>query len=97
MKSDFAAATHVDWSSRLQTIDLESPSRARKILEAFFQLSSCPMLLNTSFNIRGEPIVNHPDEAISCFLKTEMDVLYIGGFIVRKSEQLTAPRLYEED
>jgi len=96
MTSDFSSATHVDWSSRLQTIDSDSPSRARRILEKFFTLTGCPMILNTSFNVRGEPIVHTPSNAIQCFLKTGLDVLYIGNFIVRKNDQSGEPAFYEE-
>ena len=58
--------------------------RFRKLLEAFYKKTDCPVLLNTSFNIKGQPIVNSPDEAISCFLGTNIDVLTIGDFILEK-------------
>lgn len=87
IKSKFPAVTHVNGSSRLQTIGASASSRARKILEVFFLKTGCPILLNTSFNVRGEPIVGKPKDAIACFLNTDMDMLAIGPFIVRKSEQ----------
>ena len=87
IRSEFPAVTHVNGSSRLQTIAADASSRARKILAAFFLKTGCPMLLNTSFNVRGEPIVGNPKDAIACFLNTDMDMLAIGPFIVHKSEQ----------
>ncbi|KCZ94000.1 carbamoyltransferase [Hyphomonas johnsonii] len=85
--SDFAAVTHVDYSARLQTIDSTSESRMRSILDAFFQATGCPILLNTSFNVRGEPIVCSPADAVACFLNTDLDVLVAGPFIVQKAKQ----------
>lgn len=88
VSSDFSAVTHVDFSARLQTIDpLENSSRAATILQAFYDLTGCPMLLNTSFNVRGEPIICTPRDAVDCFLNTHMDVLVIGPFLVRRSAQ----------
>jgi carbamoyltransferase len=83
----FNAISHIDYSSRLQTVTDDCGSRVRRILEVFYGSTGCPMLLNTSFNVRGEPIVSTPGDAIRCFLNTHMDALVIGGFIVRKSEQ----------
>ncbi|APX14307.1 carbamoyltransferase family protein [Tateyamaria omphalii] len=89
--SDVPAVTHVDFSARLQTIDpdtaAQNGSRASAILRAFEAQTGCPMLLNTSFNVRGEPIVCTPRDAINCFLNTHMDVLAIGDFLVRKTDQ----------
>jgi len=85
--SDYSAVTHVDFSARLQTVDAASATRARAILEAFHTETGCPMLMNTSFNVRGEPIVCSPGDAIACFLNTHLDLLAIGSFLVRKSAQ----------
>lgn len=85
--SDYSAVTHVDFSARLQTVDTASTTRARAILEAFYAKTGCPMLMNTSFNVRGEPIVCSPGDAIACFLNTHLDLLAIGPFLVRKSAQ----------
>ncbi|GAB5447472.1 carbamoyltransferase family protein [Gymnodinialimonas sp.] len=85
--SPFAAVTHVDFSARLQTVDPSEGSRAGEILAAFHDVTGCPMLLNTSFNVRGEPIVCTPQDAIDCFLNTHLDLLAIGGFLVRRSSQ----------
>jgi carbamoyltransferase len=85
--SDFAAVTHVDFSARLQTVTPGTGARAGTILAAFHAMTGCPMLLNTSFNVRGEPIICSPKDAIDCFLNTHIDLLAIGGMIVRKSSQ----------
>lgn len=85
--SQFAAVTHVDFSARLQTVDPADGARAGAILAAFHALTGCPMLLNTSFNVRGEPIVCSPQNAIDCFLNTHLDLLAIGGLLVHKSAQ----------
>ncbi|WP_372835800.1 carbamoyltransferase C-terminal domain-containing protein, partial [Puniceibacterium confluentis] len=87
VSSDFAAVTHVDFSARLQTVDPAGGARAGAILQAFHAMTGCPMLLNTSFNVRGEPIVCAPGDAIDCFLNTHLDLLAIGPFLVHKSAQ----------
>lgn len=90
--SEVAAVTHVDFSARLQTIDPDDGprvgSRVGSILREFDRETGCPMLLNTSFNVRGEPIVGSPENAIDCFLNTHLDLLAIGSFLVWKSAQL---------
>jgi carbamoyltransferase len=86
-RSDLPAITHVDFSARVQTVDRERNPRFRALLERFYQRSGCPVLVNTSFNVRGEPIVNTPFEAYRCFMRTNMDVLAIGDFYLEKSEQ----------
>ncbi|WP_223486944.1 carbamoyltransferase [Pseudomonas sp. A-RE-19] len=87
VRSDLPAITHVDFSARVQTVDRERNPRFRALLEHFYQRSGCPVLVNTSFNVRGEPIVNTPFEAYRCFMRTHMDVLAIGDFYLDKSEQ----------
>jgi carbamoyltransferase len=83
-RSVIPAVTHVDYSARLQTVDRERNPRFHALLEAFHQRTGCPVLVNTSFNVRGEPIVCTPADALRCFLATEIDVLVIENFIVRK-------------
>lgn len=85
--SAFDAVTHVDFSARLQTIDPGDGRRAGAILQAFEARTGCPMLLNTSFNVRGEPIVCRPKDAIDCFLNTGLDLLAIGPFLVHRGAQ----------
>ncbi|RON26863.1 carbamoyltransferase [Pseudomonas lini] len=87
VRSDLPAITHVDFSARVQTVDRERNPRFRALLERFYQRSGCPVLVNTSFNVRGEPIVNTPFEAYRCFMRTNMDVLAIGDFYLDKTEQ----------
>ncbi|NWA23310.1 carbamoyltransferase [Pseudomonas gingeri] len=86
-RSNLPAITHVDFSARVQTVDRERNPRFRALLERFYERSGCPVLVNTSFNVRGEPIVNTPFEAYRCFMRTNIDVLAIGDFYLDKSEQ----------
>jgi len=82
--NEIPAAIHVDNTARIQTVKPENNTRLRKLLEEFHKETGCPVLLNTSFNIKGQPIVNSPDEAIDCFLGTNIDVLVIGDFVLEK-------------
>lgn len=86
-RSELPAITHVDFSARIQTVDKERNPRFRALLETFYCKSGCPALVNTSFNVRGEPIVNTPFEAYQCFMRTDMDILAIGDFYLKKTEQ----------
>ena len=87
------AITHVDYSARVQTVDSQRNVRYRKLLEAFEQKTGCPVLINTSFNVRGEPIVCTPEDAYRCFMSTNMDVLVMESFVLRKSEQPDAEKI----
>ncbi|MCI5064500.1 hypothetical protein MRY87_02115 [bacterium] len=86
VRSDLPAITHVDYSARLQTVGEESNPSLKQLLEAFAEKTGCPVLVNTSFNVRGEPIVCSPEDALRCFFMTEMDILALEDFIVLKSE-----------
>ena len=86
-RSDIPAVTHVDYSARIQTVRRETSPVFWMILEAFYRLTSCPVLVNTSFNVRGEPIVCTPEDAYRCFMRTEMDALVLEEFILDKTEQ----------
>lgn len=86
IKSDYPSITHVDYSSRLQTVDKESNYLFWALLSAFKEQTGCPMLINTSFNVRGEPIVCSPDDAFHCFMTTDMDYLVIGNIIFDKKQ-----------
>jgi len=90
VKSSIPSCTHVDYSCRLQTVGKQNPIRFRKLLEAFYKKTNCPGLINTSFNVRGEPIVCKPYEAYRCFRNTDMDSLFIGDFFLKKEEQKEA-------
>jgi carbamoyltransferase len=78
--------THVDYSARVQTVDAERNPRLHRLMQAFYANTGCPVLVNTSFNVRGEPIVCTPQEAFRCFRATDMDVLVLEDFILRKEE-----------
>lgn len=82
------AVTHVDGSSRLQTVDQHTNPLFRKLLEAFHSETDCPALINTSFNIRSEPMVCTPKDVLKCFLMTDMDVLVVGRHILKKQDQV---------
>jgi carbamoyltransferase len=86
VRSTIPAVTHVDYSARLQTVDDSRNPRLTALLRAFFQRTGCPVLVNTSFNVRGEPIVCSPEDAYRCFLGTEMDVLVLEDVILLKTD-----------
>jgi carbamoyltransferase len=80
------AITHVDGSARVQTVDRETKSRFYDLLAAFEKISGCPILLNTSFNVKGEPIVCTPEDALQCFIKSDIDLLVLEDFIIDREE-----------
>src|SRR3989338_2822961 len=86
-RSSVAAITHVDYSARIQTVDEERHGRYYRLLKRFYDQTGCPLIVNTSFNIRGEPIVCDPEDAILCFLATDMDCLVLENFVIRKEQQ----------
>jgi carbamoyltransferase len=86
-RSTVPAITHVDYSARLQTVHPDTNPRFHALIKAFETLTDCPILINTSFNVRGEPIVCSPEDAYRCFMRTEMDVLVLENAILLKSEQ----------
>ena len=86
-RSVIPAVTHVDYSARVQTVDAERSPRFYKIIKAFEKLTGCPVVINTSFNVRGEPVVCTPEEAYHCFMGTEMDVLVVNNCILLKADQ----------
>jgi carbamoyltransferase len=90
MRSEVPAVTHVDYSARLQTVDRETNPRFHALLSRFKQRTGCPVLVNTSFNVRGEPIVCTPEDAFRCFMGTRIDWLVIGDCVLRKEEQDTS-------
>ena len=87
-RSTIPAVTHVDHSARVQTIDATRNPLMHQLMTAFHQLTGCAVLINTSFNVRGEPIVCTPQQAFRCFMTTEMDALVIGQYLLLKTEQL---------
>jgi len=92
-RSDIPAVTHVDYSARIQTVDAETNPRYHALISAFHGLTGCPVLINTSFNVRGEPIVCSPEDAYRCFMGTDLDFLAIGNCILRKELQVPSNKL----
>jgi carbamoyltransferase len=86
-RSDIPAVTHIDYSARVQTVDREDNDLYYDIIKRFYDKTGCAVIINTSFNVRGEPIVCRPEEAYRCFMRTEMDYLVMGSFVVSKKEQ----------
>ena len=87
VRSDIPAVTHVDYSARIQTVHAETNPRYHALLSAFKERTGCAVLVNTSFNVRGEPIVCTPEDAFRCFMGTEMETLVIGNCILSKDQQ----------
>jgi len=92
-RSDIPAVTHLDYSARVQTVDGRYNRAYYDLLREFYRITGCPVLVNTSFNVRGEPIVCTPEDAYRCFMRTEMDHLVLGSFLLNKADQ---PRLTED-
>ena len=86
-RSDLPAITHVDYSARIQTVDRERNPRLHRLLQEFKNRTGCPVLINTSFNVRSEPIVCTPEDAYVCFMRTGIDVLVLDDFVLLKHEQ----------
>ncbi len=86
-RSEIPAVTHVDYSSRVQTVHRETNARFYALLERFKDLTGCPVLVNTSFNVRGEPIVCTPEDAFNCFMGTGIDVLVVENCLLYKEDQ----------
>ena len=92
VRSSLPAITHVDYSARVQTVNAADQPEFHAILEAFDRLTGCPVVVNTSFNVRGEPIVNTPEDAYRCFMRTGIDRLVVGNCVMRKRAQPEAPK-----
>jgi carbamoyltransferase len=86
-RSAVPAVTHVDYSARIQTVRRDANPLYWDIINAFYQLTGCPVIVNTSFNVRGEPIVCTPEDSYRCFMRTEMDALALENFVLLKDEQ----------
>jgi carbamoyltransferase len=89
-RSEIPAVTHVDYSARIQTVSAASNPLFHRLLRQFKARSGCPVLVNTSFNVRGEPIVCTPEDAFRCFMGNELDILVVGNCLLRKSKQDSA-------
>ncbi|MBT8418187.1 MAG: hypothetical protein KJO42_12160, partial [Silicimonas sp.] len=86
-RSDIPAITHVDYSARVQTVHAETNPKYHALISAFRDLTGCPLVVNTSFNVRGEPIVCTPEDAFRCFMGTELDMLVCGNVVLQKADQ----------
>ena len=97
IRSEIPAITHVDQSARVQTVDPERHGRYHELIKQFEEKTGCPVIINTSFNVRGEPIVCTPEEAYRCFMATNMDVLVLERFVLHKNDQPNAAAVTAED
>ena len=86
-RSEIPAVTHFDYSARLQTVNRDTNSKYYDLISKFKEKTSCPVIINTSFNVRGEPIVHSPTDAFNCFMGTDLDYLVIGNCILDKTKQ----------
>ena len=93
IRSAIPAVTHVDYSARIQTVHKETNPRYHQLIEEFLRITECPVIVNTSFNVRGEPIVMSPIDAFKCFMGTDLDVLVIENFYLEKKDQ--NPKLFK--
>ncbi len=93
VRSEIPAVTHVDYSARIQTVHKDDNPLYYKLISKFEEKTGCPVIVNTSFNVRGEPIVESPLDAYKCFMRTEMDLLALGNFILYKNEQ---PKFHDD-
>lgn len=87
IRSEIPAVTHVDYSARLQTVHKDINPRLHSLISSFDNKTGCPVMINTSFNVRGEPIVESPEDAYRCFMRTEMDYLVLGNCVLSKADQ----------
>jgi carbamoyltransferase len=92
IKSKIPGVTHLDGSARVQTINSADTSFSRTLLEEFYEVSQMPVLINTSFNVRGEPMVSSPEDALNCFMTTGIDFLYLEGLVVDKNQVSNAQK-----
>ena len=90
-RSDIPAVTHFDYSARVQTVDKYDHPEYHRLIEAFEKRTGCPVIVNTSFNVRGEPIVATPEHAYRCFMRTGMDMLVLEDCVLRKADQPALP------
>jgi carbamoyltransferase len=97
VRSSIPAVTHIDYSARVQTVHQESNPLCYGLIERFEHLTGCPVLINTSFNMRSEPIVCTPEDAFRCFMGTELDLLVVGNAVLLKPDQDPALKMVYKD
>jgi carbamoyltransferase len=95
-RSQIPAVTHVDYTARVQTVSSEQNELFYTLLQKFNELTGCPVLVNTSFNVRGEPIVCTPEDAFRCFMGTDLDILVVGNLVAIKGMQTVKRELYKQ-
>jgi carbamoyltransferase len=96
-RSSIPAITHVNYSARIQTVHKQTNPKYHALITRFNEITGCPLVVNTSFNVRGEPIICSPEDAFKCFMGTELDVLAIGSYLLLKEEQdITLQEDYKE-
>jgi carbamoyltransferase len=95
VRSEVPAVTHVDYSARVQTVHQQTNPRYHALISRFYEKTGCPVIVNTSFNVRGEPIVESPVDAFRCFMGTELDVLVVENCYLEKAEQTVERSRYE--
>ena len=96
-RSSVPAITHIDYSARIQTVHADTNPKYHALISKFKEKTGCPLVVNTSFNVRGEPIVCSPIDAFKCFMGTELDILAIGNYLLTKEDQNEALKeKYEE-
>ena len=93
IRSEVPAITHIDYSARLQTVNKLDNPRYHALINKFYEKTGCPVIVNTSFNVRGEPIVQSPLDAYKCFMRTGIDVLVLENFILYKEDQ---PKFHDD-
>ena len=86
-RSKLTATTHVDYSARIQTVRADTNPRYHSLISKFYEKTGCPLVVNTSFNVRGEPIVCTPTDAFNCFMGIQLDIIAVGNYLLRKDEQ----------
>ena len=96
-RSDIPAVTHVDYSARVQTVHADTNPRFHALISRFKEKTGCPVLVNTSFNVRSEPIVCTPEDAFRCFMGNEIELLVVGNCMLRKAEQNPALKIDYKD
>ncbi len=97
VRSEIPAVTHIDYSARIQTVHADTNPRFHALLERFKSKTGCPVLVNTSFNVRGEPIVCTPEDSFRCFMGNDIELLVIGNCMLRKQEQNPALKVDYRD